>query len=168
MQSVDADAAVAFGSLAFRHQLLLWAARHWVTASARGDVMPGFVKAAFCVAHAPAAMDYLNAVMTIIGVTAERTVVFHPVGHPMLSLDEMCFLTALEAAGREDGDSRAFDVLSQWLPPAAVRQALQSARRLSQSLRAGLKCAARTTSADGPAHATGDPLKAVLWSGSLH
>lgn len=117
--------------LTFHDQFLIWATRNWVMASATRPTLPGIVRKAFAVAGAAGAADDLHELLSIITISAARIIQFKPPGCRTLSTDEARFLTLMTAARCETCDADTLSLFRDWLPPAAARQALPSARRLA-------------------------------------
>jgi hypothetical protein len=107
------------------------------------QTMPSCVENAFLVARAPDAAVCLHAVLTIIGTTARRVIVFHPTDSACVSADERHFLRVLDAAAFHGDPAAALDMLTAWVPPAAARHVVSSGRQLSYSIALGLEAAGR-------------------------
>ncbi|MGF1641880.1 MAG: hypothetical protein ACFCUO_13110 [Rhodospirillales bacterium] len=125
------DALFRFDTLRFRDQLVLWAARMWIEASAARPTFPDAVEEAFALAEVPEAGPLLHDLLTILTTTAHRTVFFNPAGCPLVSSEEACFLSMLAAARQDGCDACALRLLGRWVPAGAARRALGSARDLA-------------------------------------
>ena len=78
--------------------------------------------------------EHFHELLTLISVTATRTILFSPTPCPMVAPEEARFLSMLSAARQDGCDDYALHLLEEWLPPDTACQALPAARALAQRL----------------------------------
>jgi hypothetical protein len=123
------------GDLTYGEQLVLWAARRWLTDRADwARVAEEFALALGC-ARARAALDALEEILLTLHGGARRTIFLHRLDCCRVSADEHAVLSALAAL--QDGRAPRAAALLHWLlPTCAVPGAAAAALRVAEALAA--------------------------------
>lgn len=112
-----------FSQLSFSEQFLLWAIRNWMRASFGAEGLHAVLQDGFDHAGGSAAHRALDHFMSIVAVSARRSITIHlPNGH-LVSPDEQHFL-AMVADIQLDAPASVKTNLADWLAPAGVRAAM--------------------------------------------
>ena len=128
---------ILFPKLPFSEQILIWSARKWLQSNGRGNSLFETLRVAFRLARAPNAYLSLDAFLTILFSSSEKTVEFYCPEAVNVTSDEMLFSSLITSLQLDENEDEAFDLINHWLPPAAQRCGLVHCNALAQELRVG-------------------------------
>tara|TARA_A100001037_G_C15034655_1_gene582647 strand:+ start:492 stop:1013 length:522 start_codon:yes stop_codon:yes gene_type:complete len=123
-----------FAALPFGEQLILWAIRFWVKALQTEANAQTVLRAGFECARAPDAHPALDDLMTIISISAQRSIDIRCPKCPSISPDEERLLGAVAAWQHGLPPAYADSFFSAWLPASALRVARTPASQLAYAL----------------------------------
>ena len=95
------------------------------------------LRVAFRLARAPNAYLSLDAFLTILCSASERAIEFNCPEAVNVTSDEMLFSSLITSLQLDENEDEAFNLIGQWLPPAAQRCGLVHCNALAQELRVG-------------------------------
>ena len=128
---------ILFPKLPFAEQILIWSARKWLQSNGRGSSLFETLRVAFRLARAPNAYLSLDAFLTILCSASERATEFNCPEAVNVTSDEMLFSSLITSLQLDENEDEAFNLIGQWLPPAAQRCGLVHCNALAQELRVG-------------------------------
>ena len=128
---------ILFPKLPFAEQILIWSARKWLQSNGRGGSLFETLRVAFRLARAPNAYLSLDAFLTILCSSGERSLKFNCPEAVNVTSDEMLFSSLITSLQLDENEDEALDLISHWLPPAAQRCGLVHCNALAQELRVG-------------------------------
>ena len=128
---------ILFPKLPFAEQILIWSARKWLQSNGRGSSLFETLRIAFRLARAPDAYLSLDAFLTILCSSSERSIKFNCPEAVNVTRDEMLFSSLISSLQLDENEDEALDLISHWLPPAAQRCGLVHCNALAQGLSVG-------------------------------
>lgn len=128
---------ILFPKLPFAEQILIWPARKWLQSNGRGSSLFETLRVAFRLARAPNAYLSLDAFLTILCSSSEQGIEFNCPEAVNVTSDEMLFSSLITSLQLDENEDEAFNLISDWLPPAAQRCGLVHCNALAQELRVG-------------------------------
>lgn len=123
-----------FEALPFSEQFILWAVRKWVWANRRGLNTTELLREPFDRIGAPQARYTLDGFMTILSLCPEANIDIQCTCRGMVNEDENHLLNIISALQAKAGDNTAKSLLGAWLPPAAMRWAMDQCQLLANDL----------------------------------
>ncbi|WP_119421443.1 hypothetical protein [Desertibaculum subflavum] len=134
----DADTDLCPGGPSFRAQrfaaqFAIWATRIWVAAVKRHESPSPMLDQAFAAAGAAPALPHLHGLLRTLATAASRQIDIRCPNCTSVSPDEAALIQLIDAFQRGAFGEAAM-LLSDWLPPAAVRLAIDQASALAAAL----------------------------------
>ena len=120
----------SFRAQRFAAQFVIWATRVWVEAVKRRESPSPMLDQAFAAAGAAPALPHLHHLLRILATAAERSIDVRCPNCAHVSPDEAAMVQLIGAFQR-GAPGEAAMLLSDWLPPAAVRLAIEQARAMA-------------------------------------
>jgi hypothetical protein len=149
----------SFRAQRFAAQFVVWATRIWVAAVKRRESPSPMLDQAFAAAGAAPALAHLNGLLRTVATAAARPIDVRCPSCAHVSPDELALVQML-AAFQRDAFADAAMLLSDWLPPAAVRVAIDQAWALALALgEAELTLTTSATPSEGQPGTTAQPLR---------
>lgn len=123
----------SFRAQSFAAQFAIWATRIWVAAVKRHESPSPMLDQAFAAAGAAPALPHLHSLLRTVATAALRSIDIRCPSCAYVSPDEAALVRLIDAFQRGALGEAAM-LLSDWLPPAAARLAIDQARALATAL----------------------------------
>jgi len=123
----------SFRAQRFAAQFVIWATRIWVAAVKRRESPSPMLDQAFAAAGATGALPHLHGLLRTLATAADRSIDIRCPNCAHVSADEAA-LVRLIGAFQRGAMGEAAMLLSDWLPPAAVRLAIDQACAMAMAL----------------------------------
>lgn len=123
-----------FEVLPFSEQFILWAVRKWVWAHRRGLNTVDVLREPFDQIGAPRTHYALDGFMSILSLCPETNINIQCTCRGTVSEDENHLLNIISVLQSKEGRDDAESLLRAWLPPAAMRWAMDQCQLLANDL----------------------------------